>query len=116
MTSGNWSATGKIFAGYLVNRENIISHEIMGRQIIESYEVWNLSISLSEGQQAPWSTPLMRSNNKMFHQLKLFAEKLDPHPRSSDFHRSARNAAYNKADYLILPIPWFIATSIFVSE
>ncbi|KRT66127.1 MAG: hypothetical protein XU11_C0013G0026 [Candidatus Dadabacteria bacterium CSP1-2] len=46
MTSGNWSATGKIFAGYLVNRENIISHEIMGRQIIESYEVWNLSISL----------------------------------------------------------------------
>jgi hypothetical protein len=52
----------------------------------------------------------------MFHQLKLLAEKLDPHPRSSDFHRSARNAAYNKADYLILPIPWFIATSIFVSE
>ena len=52
----------------------------------------------------------------MANRFKIFVGNLDPRRRSPDFHRSLRNAAYSSADYLLLPILWFITTPIFVSQ
>ena len=54
--------------------------------------------------------------NKAFRKFKLLIQKLDPRQRSQDFQRSLRNAVYSTADYLLLPVLWFITIPIFVSR
>jgi len=48
--------------------------------------------------------------------FKKLINKIDPGQLSDDSRRSLRNAAYNSADYLLLPVLWLISTPIFVSR
>ena len=48
--------------------------------------------------------------------FKKLIDKIDHSQRSDDSRRSLRNAAYNSADYLLLPVLWLISTPIFISR
>jgi O-antigen/teichoic acid export membrane protein len=48
--------------------------------------------------------------------FKKLISKIDPKHGSDDSRRSLRNAAYNSADYLLLPVLWLVSTPIFVSR
>jgi O-antigen/teichoic acid export membrane protein len=48
--------------------------------------------------------------------FKKLIDKIDNSQRTDDSRRSLRNAAYNLADCLLLPVLWLISTPIFVSR
>ncbi|MEM2293083.1 MAG: oligosaccharide flippase family protein [Nitrososphaeria archaeon] len=48
--------------------------------------------------------------------IRFLISKFSLSNYSEDFRRSFRNAIYSTADYLLLPILWFITTPIFISR